>query len=214
MRCAVIFVNGEYVPPPDCERLITSETYLIAVDGGTRHALRMGVIPHIIIGDLDSLTTEYLAHARAAKIPVLQFSPQKDETDLELALQHARERGLTDIVVLCASGGRLDHSLANICLLTHPAFADLHIRLIAGNQTIFLIRDTAAIIGRPGDIVSVLPIGGDALGVSNEGLEWPLHDETLPVGSPRGISNVFSGERAVIRVRQGMLLCVVTRSDS
>ncbi len=210
MRRAVIFVNGEFMPPPVLEQIISPDAYIIAVDGGTRHAFRIGVVPHIIIGDLDSLSSDDLARAEAAHVALSRFPAQKDETDLELALQHARERGISDIFLLGASGGRLDHALANLFLLSHPAFRDLNIRVIAGNQTIFLIRDTAHITGNPGDLVSILPIGGDAVGVSNEGLEWPLHDATLPCGSPRGISNVLSGKQAVIHIRQGMLLCTVT----
>lgn len=204
-------MNGEFIPPSSgIQHLVQANTYCIAVDGGTRHALRMGVVPHIIIGDLDSLTPEDLAWARTENIPCLQFLPHKDETDLELALQHAAEQGLTDIFLLGALGGRLDHSLANLLLLSHPTFKDLNISIVEGNQTAFLIRDTANVHGHPGDIVSIFPIGGDAVGVSNEGLEWPLRDETLPVGSPRGISNVLLEEQAVIRVRQGMLLCIIT----
>ncbi len=210
MRRAVIFVNGEFTPPPVLKQIISPDAYIIAVDGGTRHAFRIGVVPHIIIGDLDSLSPDDLARAEAAHVALLRFSAQKDETDLELALQHARERGITNIFLLGASGGRFDHALANLFLLSHSAFSNLNIRIITGNQITFLIRDTAHIAGNPGDFVSILPIGGDAVGVSNEGLEWPLHDATLPCGSPRGISNVLSGERAVIHIRRGMLVCTVT----
>jgi thiamine pyrophosphokinase len=210
---AVVFVNGEFHPFPQAQQLIQPDTYIIAVDGGTRHALQMGVVPHVIIGDLDSLTSEALAQAEAVNVTCLRFSPHKDETDLELALQHAAEQGIRDIFLLGASGGRLDHSLANLLLLAHPTFKDLNIKIVEGHQTTFLIRNTANIRGNPGDIVSILPIGGNAVGVSNEGLEWPLNDETLPTGSPRGISNVLLGEHAVIRVRQGTLLCIVRRGS-
>jgi thiamine pyrophosphokinase len=211
---AIVFVNGEFKLSPHVQHLIQPDSYIIAVDGGVRHAFDMGVIPHIIIGDLDSLTPEDLTQAKAANIPFLQFSPQKDETDLELALRHASEQGLTDIFLLGASGGRLDHSLANLFLLTHPAFTHLNIHILEGNQTAFLIRDTVSIQGNPGDLVSILPMNGDAVGVSNEGLKWPLHDEVLPSGSPRGMSNVLLGERATIHVRQGMLFCIITRQPT
>jgi len=214
IKRAVIFVNGKFSPLPDFQRVIQPDTYYIAVDGGVRHAFGIGVIPHIIVGDLDSLTPEDLTQAKAANIPFLQFSPQKDETDLELALRHASEQGLTDIFLLGASGGRLDHSLANLFLLAHPAFTHLNIHILEGNQTAFLIRDTASIHGNPGDLVSILPMNGDAVGVSNKGLKWPLHDEILPSGSPRGMSNVLLGERATIHVRQGMLFCIITRQPA
>jgi thiamine pyrophosphokinase len=211
MRRAVIFANGEFARPVDLERLLAPDAYLIAVDGGTRHAFALGVLPHLIIGDLDSLAADDLARAKSASIAMRRFPPHKDETDLELALTYARDQGLTEIALLGAAGGRLDHALANIFLLAHPAFSDLRIRLYHGNQTTVLIRDAATISGCPGDLVSILPIGGPAVGVSNAGLAWPLRDETLPPGSPRGLSNVLLGNEASIRLRHGLLLCIVTR---
>lgn len=210
MRQAIMFVNGEFAPPPELDRLLASDAYIIAVDGGIRHAARLAVIPHVVIGDFDSITPDDMAYIKRNDITMRRFPSRKDETDLELALQYARDQGFTDIALLGAAGGRLDHSLANLLLLAHAEFRNLHIRLLDGRQTSFLIRESASIEGEPGDLVSVVPLGGDAVGVSNEGLEWPLHNDTLPCGSPRGISNVLCGPRAVIRVRRGMLLCTVT----
>ena len=102
--------------------------------------------------------------------------------------------------------------MANVGLLALPELKGLNVWILEGRQTAFLIHAEACITGKPGDLVSILPICGDALGVSNDGLEWPLHDETLPLGTTRGISNVLLGEQAYIRVREGTLLCVVTRS--
>jgi thiamine pyrophosphokinase len=207
---AIVFANGHLTDSEGIRRLIQPDDYIIAADGGTRHALAVGVMPAVIIGDLDSIAAEELAHAEAAGATIQRYSSRKDETDLELALRHAVAHGVSDIIILTALGGRIDQMLGNLFLLTLPDIADQSVRILDGQEEIFLIRRAAHLTGTPGDTVSILPIGGAAVGVFNEGLEWPLHDETLPVGSPRGISNVLVGERATIRVRAGMLLCIVT----
>ena len=206
----VIFVNGELTASPKLNELLQPDDYIIAVNGGTRHALRMGVVPHVIIGDLDSLSPADRSQISSASVTILESSPRKDETDLELALRHAVQHDADEIVLVAALGGRIDHSAANLFLLALPELEDRNVRIIEGAQSIFLIRDEASITGFPGDLVSILPVGGDAVGVSNEGLEWPLHTETLPLGSPRGMSNVLIGKSASIRVNHGMLLCIVT----
>lgn len=211
----LLFVNGEF-DIEDAEVVagqIRPDDLIIAVDGGTRHAWAGGVTPHIVIGDLDSLLPEELARLRAAHTRIIPFSPDKDETDLELALRYSVEQGATEIVVWGALGGRLDQTLANVLLLTLPELAgiDVHIVARAGKETAFLIREAATITGKPGDTVSLIPLGGDALGVTTEGLKWELHHEDLRFGPARGVSNVLERKSAHIQLQSGMLLCVVIR---
>ena len=208
----IIFVNGRFPDADIARQLVRPDDYIIAVNGGTRHALSIGVMPRVIIGDLDSLPPEQQAALRGASTQFLRFPSRKDETDLELALRHAVERGASEILLLAALGGRIDQMFGNLLLLAHPCLRGIDVKIIAGRQTAFLIRDAAIIHGAPGDTVSILPIGGDAVGVTNDGFEWPLRDETLPFGATRGISNVLLGECGAIRVQRGMLLCVVTAS--
>jgi thiamine pyrophosphokinase len=212
---AIIFANGEFTDSRQARSLLRPDDLVIAADGGTRHALSVGVTPHVIIGDLDSLPLAEQARVEAAGAQVIRFSPRKDETDLELALHHAVREGATEIVILAALGGRLDQTVANLLLLTLPELRELDVRIVEGPQTTFLIhdgRDETRIEGQPGDTVSLIPLGGDAVGVTVEGFEWPLHEDTLRFGPARGVSNVLKAERATVRVRKGLLLCVVTRS--
>ena len=207
----IIFVNGQFHQPEAVRALLCPDDYVIAVNGGTHHALSVEVVPHVIIGDLDSLGLAEEARVKSVRANIFRFPSRKDETDLELALMHAIEKGANEILLLAALGGRLDQSFGNVCLLTLPELQGIDVRIIEGNQMAFLIRDSAQISGNPGDLVSILPIGGDAIGITNDGLEWPLDNATLPLGTTRGISNVLVGKQAHISVRQGMLLCVVTR---
>jgi len=213
---AIIFANGEFADPQGARRLLRHDDFIIAADGGTHHALAAGVVPHVIVGDLDSLPPDEQARVEAAGSQIIRFLPRKDETDLELALQHAVREGATEIIILAALGGRLDQTLANVLLLALPELRGLDVRIVEGTQMAFLIRDEcdgALVEGQPGDTVSLIPLGGDAVGVTADGLEWPLHEDTLHFGPARGVSNVLTAEHAHVRVRRGLLLCVVTQAS-
>ena len=209
---AIIFANGEFPDPSSAQDLLRPGDLVIAADGGTRYAFAAGVTPDVIIGDFDSLSLEEQARVETAGSQIIRFSPRKDETDLELALQYAAREGATEIIILAALGGRLDQTIANLLLLAMPELSGIATRIVEGAQTAFLIQDQALIEGRPGDTVSLIPLGGDAVGVTAEGLTWPLHKDTLRFGPARGVSNVLTAEQARVRVRQGLLLCVVTRN--
>jgi len=206
---ALIFVNGDLPDAATARRLAEKADLVVAADGGSRHALALGITPHVVVGDLDSLEPSLRAKLAEAGTRFLPYPSEKDETDLELALLYAVEQGAEEVLVLGALGRRIDQTLANLLLLAHPALAGVSVRVIAGRQEVFLIRDEALIEGRPGDTVSLIPIGGDVHGVTAEGLKWPLADETLRFGPARGVSNLLLGREARVRVREGFLLCVV-----
>lgn len=213
---AIIFANGELTDPQSARDLLYPDDLIIAANGGTHHALSIGVVPDVIIGDLDSLSPDERARAEASGVQVVRFSARKDETDLELALQYAAREGATEIFVLAALGGRLDQTVANLLLLALPELNGLDVRIVEGPQMAFLIHgggDELVIKGQPGDTVSLIALGGDVVGVTAEGLEWPLHEDTLRFGPARGVSNVLTAEQARVRARQGSLLCVVTRAS-
>jgi len=211
---AVIFANGDFPDPAAHRHLIRSDDLVIAADGGAHHARAAGITPQVVVGDLDSLEPGLRAELVAAGARFIQHPAAKDETDLELALLYAVEQGAEEVVVLGALGGRIDQTVANILLLAHPALTGVRVLVVEGDQTIFLIRDEATVEGRPGDTVSLIPLGGDVQGITAEGLRWPLHEGTLRFGPARGVSNVLLGRQARVRVREGTLLCVVTHSQS
>jgi len=210
----IIFANGELINSQEARNLLQPGTLVIAADGGTHHVLATGVTPDIVIGDLDSLPPDVRARVEAAGTQIVGFSPRKDETDLELALLHAAQEGATEIVILAALGGRLDQTLANVLLLALPELRGIDVRIVEGTQEAFLIQGEARIDGSPGDTVSLIPLGGDAEGVTTDGLEWPLDEDVLRFGPARGVSNVLTAPQAHVRVRRGMLLCVVMHKSS
>jgi thiamine pyrophosphokinase len=184
---------------------------VVAADGGARLAAQLGLRIDHWVGDGDSLDAVSIERLRRSGIPVELVSPAKDESDLELAVSRAVALGATDITILGALGGRrLDHTLANVALLAHPALSGRTARLLDAETRVSLLSGpaSASFEGRPGDLVSLLPVSGDVVGITTDGLEYPLRDEPLAIGPARGLSNVRLGSIASLTVRSGRLLVV------
>lgn len=196
---------------------------VIAADYGAHHALAWGWPIHLLIGDLDSLPEADLQAVRARGIPVITAPAAKDETDLELALAQALADGARELIICAALGGRADHMLANVLLLAQPELDGIPAAIVEGAQTIRLLRGgtsaageppSLTVVGAPGDLLTLLPLAGDAIGITTAGLLYPLTDEPLLFGRARGISNVLTAGVAQIWLRQGLLLVIHTRVET
>lgn len=216
MTQAIIFANGEMDAPPEMVKNLGPYDLIIAADGGSRHCMALGIKPNVIIGDFDSLDSDEITYYQKLGVKTRHYPSHKDETDLELALQFALKEDSTQVIIIAALGARWDMTIANILLLAHPRFSSLKISLLDGSQEIILLRgkDRVDIPGSPGHLISLIPIAGDAHGITTHGLEYPLHDETLYFGSSRGVSNVFLQDSAQISIKKGLLLCVIDRGDN
>jgi thiamine pyrophosphokinase len=208
MPRAILFVNGELPDLGAARALIKPDDVLIAADGGARHALKLGVIPGVIIGDLDSLSDAEVRVFTEMGVRVLSYPPSKDETDLELALDHAMKSGYSPIIILAALGGRFDQMLGNLALISAPACIKADVRLHDGLTEAFFFTGKITLHGQPAEIVSLLPWGVTAEGVSTDGLSYPLNHETLLPHRTRGISNQMLSDTATVSVKHGILLCV------
>jgi thiamine pyrophosphokinase len=204
---AVIFAGGD-APAPGSLADIPAGALLVAADSGLRHALAAGLVVDVVVGDLDSVEPADLDAAIAAGSTVERHPADKDATDLELALQTARARGARQVIVVGAGGGRLDHFLANALLLASPEFADLEIEARIGDATATVVRAAIEIRGLPGDLVTLLPLGGPARGIRTRGLRWTLDGEDLLPGSSRGVSNELDAPIAQVTLDDGVLLVV------
>lgn len=207
----IIFANGELNDAATVLPLIRVGDTIIAADGGSRHCRSLDLVPHILIGDFDSIGPDELDYWRSQGVQIVKHPARKNYTDLELALHYARELGADEILVLAALGARWDQTLANLLL---PVSADLQgcrITLVDGKQEIRLLKggDTLELNGTLGDTLSLVPVGSEAVGVTTEGLEYPLFAETLHFGGTRGVSNVFLRATARVHLNQGLLLCIV-----
>lgn len=173
----------------------------------------MGLIPNRVVGDMDSVEKSTLDMLTSSNIELNLYPADKNETDLELALNHAIESGYREIIIVAALGGRFDQTLSNLSLLTDPRLSTLSICIDDGVEEIFFCRGRAQVRGRSADIVSLIPWGGEVTGVTTENLKWPLYGETLYPYKTRGISNEMLGEEASIKIKSGLLLIVHRRQS-
>ena len=207
----LIFANGELPDLKKARSLLQKDDYIICADGGTRHAMLLGVTPDLIIGDMDSAGEEELKKFKEAGVSMASFSHDKNETDLELAINRAIELNPKQVIIVAALGGRLDQTLANISLLTDLRLSKFDIRLDDGVEEVFLCRDQAEIHGKSGDIVSLIPWQGAVSEVQTANLKWPLRKETLYPDKTRGVSNEMTGDTASVSIGSGLLLVVHRR---
>jgi thiamine pyrophosphokinase len=210
---AILLANGMLEDPHALRDRLAAldEAEVIGVDGGSLLAASLGLTLDALVGDFDSLEPSQEASLSTSRTRVVQASPSKDETDLELAVLDAVEHGAEEIIILGAVGGRLDMTIANVFLLLHPRTAGIRLELWHGRQTATrIVPPEGSILGEVGDTVSLLPLAGDAHGVTTTGLRYILRDETLAVGPARGVSNVMTERVARIQIRGGTLLAVHT----
>jgi len=229
---AVVLAGGDVLPDAMLAAVssaIDGAPLVVAADGGITHAHRVDRDPHVLVGDLDSVTPEALTRARTRGTHVLRHPVDKDLTDLGLALDHVlehlsaldgtdggAERGVdggeaarpVDVLVVGGHGGRSDHLLGNALLLAAPRYGPLRLTAWWGTDVLHVVRDTLEFSGGPGATVSLLAIHGPAHGVTTEGLTFPLDDATLESGSPLGISNTLAAPHARVRLTDGVLLVV------
>ena len=203
---ALVIAGGD--PPAPIGADLAAAPLVIAADSGVGHALALGLSVDLVIGDLDSAAPGDVERAVAGGARVDRHPADKDATDLELALDAAGALGATEVTVLGIGGGRLDHLLANLLLLTREAYADLTIDALADDTRIAVVRAERSLTGPVGGIVTLLPIGGSAHGVTTTGLRWTLTDAELTHASTRGVSNEIVESPATVRVRRGALLAI------
>ncbi|BHH82573.1 thiamine diphosphokinase [Desulforhopalus sp. 52FAK] len=205
----LILANGELHLSPELLELSKEADYIIAADGGANHCEQLNCIPDIIIGDLDSISDRNLLRLKKSGSEVLQFPVRKDATDLELAIDHAAERGTTEIYCAGLLGGRWDMSLSNIFLLASEKYKDLQCTLFGDECTMHILH--------PGEYsfatqlqqrASIIPLNGDGKGVTLSGFEYPLDNYTIHYGSTIGLSNVVCSQKVHIKHSDGVLLVI------
>ncbi len=205
---AVLFVNGEFEKNDRLIKQINPSDLLVAVDGGLHHVLNAGFTPHIIIGDLDSIDLMDLMNFETNGVDIIRFPVQKDETDLELAVEHVLNLGFEDVLVLGATGGRIDHFLGNFLFFSNPKYLKYNIKILTKNSEIFYCNSRQRLEGEVGDGVSLIPISEVVKGIKTTGLLYPLKNEDLLRWKSRGISNQLLDQQALIEFESGVLLCV------
>lgn len=203
----LIFIGGD-PPHPNMRHHLPTDAYVIAADSGYAHAIAMGFVPNELVGDMDSITAVDLTDARDSDILISQFSADKDLTDTEIAIASAIARHSTHVTVVSGGGDRFDHVLAMVHSLASCA-GTVVTSLLIGTARVSYVSNAHEfqLATRAGDIISLIPIGGDAT-VTTTGLQWELTNSTLQSFASRGVSNVAIGKSVVISVTDGLLAVI------
>jgi thiamine pyrophosphokinase len=208
---ALIACSGEIKDYSFCSKHIEDIDYIIGVDGGAHHLLKLGLKPDVLLGDFDSILESDLVHFKHEGIEILKYPSEKDLTDSELAVEAAIEKGCDTVVMIGCVGSRLDHSIANIHLLKKLLDNGIKGIIVNENNEITLIRDHLELKREEDTRVSLLPLTGKVTGITLKGFYYPLNDFTLELGSARCVSNEFAEDTAEITIKDGLLLVVKSR---
>lgn len=209
----VVIVGSAPVDLEHLRRLCRGAAQVICADGGAGSVLAAGIMPTAVVGDFDSLAERDRKALASLPIAVYRHSPEKDQTDLELALQLAMERAVGRIFMVGVLGGRrTDHGVGNLLLLSLESLASTDVIIDEGRTEACVVRRQRRFFGSPGDYISLLPISEEVRGISTEGLRYPLRDESLWRGHTRGVSNEFVATSAMVIVSEGCLLVIHERA--
>ena len=211
----IIFVNGEIATDTFISTLLQEDDFLIGADGGTEHCLRIGRLPHVVVGDLDSLAPAIVAELIEKGVEIERYPSAKNETDLELAIARAMRTRSDEILLVGALGGRLDQTIANVFLLAQRDWP-IPIRLVDEHQRAEILRpgSTLALEFPIGSTVSAIPLEPTVAGITYTGLLYPLINHTLSFGSTRGISNEIVTSPATAQIESGALLIIQSMRGS
>ena len=206
MKRGIIFAGGEFSLPAEFESILKSSILTVCADSGYDNAVKAGVIPDVIIGDMDSVK-----RSLPEGIKQIKLKCEKDDTDTQACIDYLADAGCDEMVLVGALGGRIDHALANIMLVIYAAKKGARLIIKSENTEIVPVDSFAEISGEKGDWLSIIPVMGDAEGVTLSGLKYPLDNATLEAGKTVGISNEFVCEKATIRVKKGLVTAIKTK---
>jgi thiamine pyrophosphokinase len=211
MRRHVLLVAGGDPPRSETLGAIRDVDLVICADSGLDHALALGLVPHVVIGDMDSVDPTSLDEARRLGISIVVASPDKDVTDTELAIAHAIGADARSLTVL-AGGDRIDHVLGILAAVAHSDLSSLdYVTVHLGADVMHIVHGgrSVSLLLEIGTTLSLLPLAGDAHGVTTSGLRWALTNETLRGSTARGVSNLTSHDTVSVSVEAGVLAVVV-----
>lgn len=211
---AIIFVNGVIPERETVQRWVRAHDDVLAADGGAHHAVAMGLTPRVVVGDMDSVSSELVEELGATGVEFERHPAAKNKTDLELTIERAIRDGAKEIVLLGALGGRLDQSLANVLLMAQQDWAAT-IHLVDANEIATVIHggEEMTFDATPGSTVSLLPLSATVTGITYTGMVYPLNDATLTLGSTRGVSNEVASYPATVRIATGIALMIQSLHD-
>ena len=198
--CAAPQSDASYI-----KKYISDAALVLCADGGFRYARQYGISPDFIIGDMDSCGGMPTENVRCVVL-----NPHKDDTDTICCVEKAIESGCEDITLLCALGGRIDHTLANIAVLDYIQNRGAKGRIVSQTETVTMLKDEKYTVnGKKGKTFSLFAYNCEKCTVSYCGAEYPLHNYEMQSGYPIGVSNVFTSDFAQITVKGGKAIFII-----
>jgi thiamine pyrophosphokinase len=202
----IIVVNGEISNDQWARTQAETGQYLIGVDGGTNHIFRWGMVPDLIVGDLDSIDASARAAYTDLNCPFITYPPAKDQSDLQLALEQATSMEPDHILVLGGLGKRVDHTFGNILLMIQCD--TIPVTMTDEVHELQIIRQKTYFHDMSGDTLSLFSLTAKTVGVTTFGMQYPLRAETLYLGDTRGLSNEIKNPDAWVSLEEGLLLAI------
>ncbi len=206
----LIILNGEIQDLNILKEIGNHSDFILSADGGTDYCFKAGLIPDIVIGDLDSISKSSLEIIGEKNIPVEKFPVKKDKTDSELAIDYLIDKGIRHITLIGAIGNRLDHTLANIFLLTKMKDMGVKGQIVDRNNTIYLVDDEM-VLPKTDSFVSIIPADLSGIVISLKGFEYELDKVKVKFGTTHGISNRIVESEGFIKVHEGQCFVIVSR---
>jgi len=214
MRC-VLLTGGTVDNLQWLAGMLAQADQLICVDSGAEHAVALGFVPQVVVGDMDSIDPTLLASFQRQEVCIKKYPAEKDDTDTALGLAEALASHPDEIIILGATGTRFDHTLANVHLLRVALEHQVLTRIVNEVNEISLVapQQPAVVEGAPGAVFSLLPLTEKVTGVCVKGARWPLQDATFSIGNPIGVSNRLSEDKADICLATGLMLLIRVFKD-
>lgn len=206
---ALIVGNGSDIDKSYIENF--NFDYVICADGGLEKVQKLNLIPDFILGDFDSVSNTVLENYKSLNIETVTFPAEKDYTDMELAINHAVIKGFKDIILVGATGTRLDHTVANMLLIEKYYKNNINIQILDNNNLIQMVTDNMKIPFRKNHFISIIPLSESIEGLTLEGFKYPLHNVNVERGSTLCISNEISENLGVIKLNKGSAIVIVSR---
>ncbi|MDO4545848.1 MAG: thiamine diphosphokinase [Bacillota bacterium] len=195
--------------PVDISSRISPDHHILCTDGGYDIAVKLGLRPDILVGDFDSIMSPV-----PGDIEIKRFNPEKDYTDLQLALETAVESGFDAVEIYGGMGGRLDHTVANLQIMSQYSDSFAHLTMFDGRNQCFILNGApvsfSKIPRREGCYLSLFSLSESCI-VTVSGVKYTLTDHLLTRSFPLGVSNEFCQKEAALQVKDGTLLVVISK---
>lgn len=191
--------------------LLQSHDFILCADGGIRHLMAVGAIPHLLIGDLDSVDEIGLDYINKNNIKLLKYPVMKDETDTELALDYLIDKGFDDITLVGVTGSRMDHTLSNIFLLKSLNHKGVKGKIVDANNIIYYSNNYIKLKREEDSYTSVIPLSNNGVVVTLQGFLFPLENHMIRFGSSLGVSNKIISEYGIVKIIEGECLIITSK---